>query len=829
MKKMQLYILPVNNRVVFPYQTINIRIPETYQYDAKKFNSMIGVLPNLDPTLCKEKNIETIENFAKYGTILKITSEDRTFYTFTAGYQKNHREVRYYGAFAFGRFKVIDFDKTSPYYIANVELISDEIPPEIEKAVKADNTISNFRNLAKTYVEIVCKPEAVPPKKQLIENEQSINKLVFSVANYLDVQPEVKQAILQVNEIKERIKEICKILQSKNDELKLANELEKKVKKEMSNESQSRQLILRQQPPQHEIGGLNVSPEDEMSQLEIQIKQKQLPENVFSAVMREFKRLKSIRSQNAETNVIRTYIDTILELPWNETTQDTYDLKFAEEILNRDHSGLEKVKKRILEFLAVRSLKGNSKGTIICLCGPPGVGKTSLGKSIADSLGRKFERISLGGVRDEAEVRGHRRTYVGSLPGVIIQALRKCQSKNPVILLDEIDKINRDYRGDPSSALLEVLDPNQNSTFTDHYLALPFDLSNVMFIATANQLDTIQGPLLDRMEVIQIPGYTLDEKKEIAHKYLIPKQIEENGINQNVIDLYKESVDLIIKAYTREAGVRQLERNIGSVCRSVAVKYSIHKQSHKDKSILPEFQKVKITPDYVRDALGIEIYDEEEIKDRINSPGIAVGMAYTAVGGKTLIIEASMSQGSGKINLTGQLGDVMKESVQTAIGWIKSNWQNIQFMMKDPNIFKAEKVFDNIDIHVHFPAAATPKDGPSAGITITTALLSLLSMRKIRNDIAMTGEITLKGLVLPVGGIKEKVLAAYANGIKTIILPYKNRKDTEDITPEIKKNIDFKFVKNIFEVIDIAFDEQEELSILKAKFEADQMNKQSKL
>ncbi|EGR31786.1 hypothetical protein IMG5_102250 [Ichthyophthirius multifiliis] len=822
MKKLSIYILPIQDRVIYPYQQIYIRIPEIYQYEPKKFNNLIGVLSSFDPQQ-SQKKLESIENFSKYGTILKITSEDQQYYINTQ--TRNHREVKTYSAFAFGRFKVISFEKQTPFYIATIELISDEILSKLEQKLKSYE-IPELKKQAKKYLENISNK--IDTQKQMqIENEQSINKLVYTIASLLEISTETKLQILQADDINERIKLILNIMQEKNGEFSITGELQQKVKSEL--EKDNKKFLIT-----HKNSGIfpsNLFPSnsnlnssfhqdessnetDEISQLNQKIKQKNLPENILQTIQKEFKKLKQMRnSQNAESYVIRTYIETLLDLPWLEHTGDQQDLKQAETILNNDHSGLEKVKKRILEFLAVRFLKGNQRGSIICLCGPPGVGKTSLGKSIADSLGRKFERIALGGVRDESEIRGHRRTYVGALPGMIINAIKRSGSNNPVILLDEIDKLTRDSRGDPSSALLEVLDPNQNSNFVDHYIGLPFDLSNVMFIATANQLDSIQPPLLDRMEIIQIPGYTQEEKKEIAKKYLVKKQIDENGISQEQIAFEDDAIEFIIKKYTREAGVRHLEINVGAVCRSVAVQYSIHKQKFNNQDEIPKLPKVTITQDYVRNVLGVEIYQEDDLVDKIFQPGIAFGMAWTAAGGKLLIIEVSKSVGKGRIEITGQLGDVMKESVKTALGWIKSNLGKIQNLLINQNDFQNQNIFEEIDIHVHFPAAAIPKDGPSAGITIATALISLLTGRKVKSSVSMTGEISLKGRVLPVGGIKEKCIAAYSYGIKTIILPYNNQKDTEEISAEIKQNIEFKFTKTIEEVLDIALEDQSQTDL----------------
>jgi ATP-dependent Lon protease len=515
------------------------------------------------------------------------------------------------------------------------------------------------------------------------------------------------------------------------------------------------------------------------------LKIKKLPEEAKKEAQRELQRLSRMSPASAEYTVSSTYLDWMTALPWHDSTNDNLDIAKARQVLDEDHYGLTKPKKRIIEYLSVRKLKPDSKGPILCFVGPPGTGKTSLGHSIARALERKFVRISLGGVRDEAEIRGHRRTYIGALPGRIIQGLRRAESNNPVFMLDEIDKVGSDFRGDPSSALLEVLDPQQNSTFSDHYLDVPFDLSSVMFITTANVLDTIPPALLDRLEVIELTGYTQEEKVKIAERYLLPRQLAENGLTASQFKLTSKALHTIITGYTREAGVRNLEREIANACRGVAAQIAegtIKSKTLTEKDIPKYLGPVRVLTD---------------IDARITKPGIAIGLAWTPVGGDMLFIEATAMRGRKGLALTGQLGDVMKESAAAALSFIRTNAEELGI---------DSEFYDNMDIHVHVPAGAIPKDGPSAGVTMLTALTSLLSNRKVKKDLAMTGEITLRGAVLPVGGIKEKVLAAYRVGIKTILMPEWNRKDLEDIPANVQKNISFHFVKDMMEVVKLALE-----------------------
>ena len=600
------------------------------------------------------------------------------------------------------------------------------------------------------------------------------------IAANLDANIEEKQKILNSTNIRNRLTMVLKLLNKQKEVLKLSNKIHTQVKGEMSRSH--REYFLRQQLKaiKEELGEKE-DDDSNLYDLEKKIKYIKLPEEAKKALLKEFKRLKNMQPHQAEYIVSKTYIDWILELPWIKSSKDTLNLKNAILQLNIDHYGLSRIKNRIIEFLAVRKLKTNIKGPILCFIGPPGVGKTSLGKSIAKTLNRRFHRISLGGIRDEAEIRGHRRTYIGALPGRIIQGIKKSGTNNPVFLLDEIDKIGHDFRGDPSSALLEILDPEQNHTFSDHYLEINFDLSKVLFIATANQINTIPVPLRDRMEIIDVASYTFVEKINIAQKYLIPKQINAHGIISKKIKFTDKAILKMAIDYTREAGVRGLEREIACICRNIVVKII------KAKECNLYFNNIIIKKNSLKKFLGpIKFYSE--IIERTSNPGVAVGLAWTSAGGELLFIETTKMHGKGGILFTGQLGNIMKESIQTALSWVKSQAAHFKI---------SYYTYQNTDIHIHFPSAAIPKDGPSAGITIATSIVSLFTGMCTRNDTAMTGEITLRGLVLPVGGIKEKVLAAHRSGITRIIMPFRNKQDLYDIPVYVKNKIKFIFIHTI--------------------------------
>jgi len=828
MGKINLNIIPING-VVFPNQIIKLLIPPSSVFFEK---SMIGSFIGI----CFQKNQNqkntTPSNLTEIGIAVKVNHE-----VVETG-NLSERQFKMMGGVTLRRFKVKKFFSVSHPLTAEVELFQDDITTEAEAALTQSGVIKTLKDLAIKYVELLPESEMrLRRKTEYIRAETSVTKLHYTIASYLRVSDEEKYKLLEMDDAKERINKIIQILEEEVKMHEVKGDIKKKVSENIQKDVRKETLKRHLAEINKELYG---SDKDEMGLLQEKIQNSKLPDDVMETALRELSRLRQMGPRDPDYNVQKKYLETLVELPWGVSSEEINDINRAEDVLQRDHAGLEKIKKRILEFLAVKILKKNSKGSILCFQGPPGVGKTSLGKSIAESLGRKFERVALGGVRDEAEIRGHRRTYVGAMPGVFVEALVRCKTNNPVILLDEIDKVgNHSHHGDPSSALLEVLDPNQNNTFKDHYLGVPFDLSNVLFIATANTLETIQPALLDRMEVISLEGYTMYEKVEIAKNYLFPKQIKENGLEGSHIEFPDDALQFLVEYYTREAGVRTLERKIGSVCRKIAFDYLKTKQSQTDPGkITITTEPFRITPDFIETVLGPKAYDED-IAQRIDQPGIAIGMAWTQYGGKILLVETSKAPGHGKIQITGKLGDVMKESVLTSIGWIKAHQELISFISNNSRENKndiAETIshdplFDKYDLHVHFPAAAIPKDGPSAGITITIALISLLTGKKVRSDISMTGEISLKGAVLPVGGIKEKCLAAYANGIKRVILPERNRKDVDEISKEIRENITFYFVKNISDVINIALDTglslEEVENIVKLTYS--NVNKNSKL
>lgn len=672
------------------------------------------------------------------------------------------------------RFRVLELVQENPYLKARIEPVEDKTAAE---NVEVEALGINLKKLAREVIELM--PELPAAATELVESITHPGHLADLIAANVDVPIEEKQAVLETVDLKARMKLVLELLNRKREILKLSNKIDSAVKGEMS--KTQREYYLRQQLKaiKEELGEMGED-EEELDELQERLKKAGLPPDVEKVATKELNRLKTIPAASSEYTVARTYLDWIADLPWSKQTEDNLDIENARQILDADHYGIKKVKKRILEYLAVRKLKNDMKGPILCLVGPPGVGKTSLGQSIAKATGRKFVRLSLGGVRDEAEIRGHRRTYVGALPGRFIQSMKKAGMKNPVMMLDEIDKLGADFRGDPSAALLEVLDPEQNSTFSDHYLDVAFDLSKVMFIATANQLDPVPGPLRDRMEIIELTGYTFEEKQQIARIHLIPKQLKEHGLTTDHITIDDAALLTLITTYTREAGVRSLERRIADVCRAVAVDVASGKTERQD-----------INTERVKEILGPDQY-YSEVAERTEVPGVATGLAWTAVGGDLLFIEATKMAGKGGMTLTGQLGDVMKESAQAALSYLRA---------KADQLGISPTFLEKTDIHLHFPAGSIPKDGPSAGVTILTALTSLMTGIRVRSDTAMTGEATLRGLVLPVGGIKEKVLAAHRAGIKRIILPERCRKDLIDVPEQAKKELEFIFVTKMDEVL----------------------------
>ncbi len=681
------------------------------------------------------------------------------------------------------RVRVLDLVQESPYLKARVEPVEDKTSVD---EVEVEALAINLKKLAREVIELM--PELPTAATELVDSITHPGHLADLIAANVDVPIEEKQQVLETVDLKARMKLVLELLNRKREILKLSNKIDSAVKGEMS--KTQREYYLRQQLKaiKEELGELGEE-EEELDELGERLKKAGLPPEVEKVANKELNRLKSIPTASSEHAVARTYLDWIADLPWAKQTEDNLDIENARQILDADHYGLDKIKKRILEYLAVRKLKNDMRGPILCFVGPPGVGKTSLGQSIARATGRKFVRLSLGGVRDEAEIRGHRRTYVGALPGRIIQSMKKAGANNPTMMLDEIDKLGADFRGDPSAALLEVLDPEQNFSFSDHYLDVPFDLSKVMFIATANLLDPVPGPLRDRMEILELPGYTFEEKVRIAQQHLVPKQLKEHGLSPDAIEFSEKALIKIIMAYTREAGVRNLERRIADVSRAIAVEVASGK--------IPPGAMRAIDEKDLADMLGPEKF-YNETAERTEVAGVATGLAWTAAGGDLLFIEATRMPGKGSLTLTGQLGDVMKESAQAALSYLRS---------KADHLGIPANFLEKTDIHIHFPAGAIPKDGPSAGVTILTALVSLLSGIRVRSDVAMTGEATLRGLVLPVGGIKEKVLAAHRAGIKRVIMPARNEKDLIDVPEQARKELEFVFATHMDDVLGAALEE----------------------
>jgi ATP-dependent Lon protease len=677
------------------------------------------------------------------------------------------------------RIRITGYVTEEPYLVARIEEVPDVLEPSTELEALA-------RNVQTTFTQIIEAIPYLPEELQLaVANIDDPSALSHLIAGALRISTEEKQELLETVDVTRRLRRLSEILTRELEVVQLGSKIQSQVESEI--DKGQREYFLRQQLKaiQEELGEEDEQ-QVEINELRERIEQAGLPEEAQKAAERELSRLEKLPPVAAEHGVIRTYLEWLVDLPWSNQTEDNLDIPHAREVLDEDHYDLDEVKDRILEYLAVRKLNPESPGPILCFVGPPGVGKTSLGRSIARALGREFERISVGGVRDEAEIRGHRRTYIGALPGTIIRALRDAGTRNPVFMIDEIDKMGADFRGDPSSAMLEVLDPAQNSTFRDHYLDLPFDLSEVLFIATANILDTVPPPLQDRMEVINLAGYTVEEKLHIAKRYLVPRQLRANGLRASQIEFADPALMAIIDEYTREAGVRNLERQIGTVCRKVA------RQVAEGKSK----GRIRISAKRARELLGKRRFFSET-RRRTKDPGVATGLAWTPVGGVVLFVEATAVPGSGKLTITGQLGEVMRESAQAALSWVRAHAMDINPELPDD-------WFANHDVHVHVPAGAVPKDGPSAGIAMATALASLLSSRPVRNDVAMTGEITLTGQVLPIGGLKEKSLAAQRAGIKQVIVPDRNEGDVEEISEEERRGLEFVYADDIGDVLKVA-------------------------
>jgi len=677
------------------------------------------------------------------------------------------------------RIRLDSLTQTAPFMRAKITRVETPSTEDVE----AEALAMSLRDVAKQVIQLM--PELPREAGSLIDSIQAPGALADLVAANLDAPVEEKALLIETVEVKERIRKVLRLLTRQLEILKMRERINSQIKEEMG--KNQREYVLRQQLKaiKEELGE-DDGDQGDLDGLEERIAKASLPSEADQVAKKQLKRLRSMQVGSAEYTVVRTYLDWILDLPWSNQTDDNMDIAEVRRVLDEDHYGLEKVKKRIVEYLAVRKLKKDKKGPILCLLGPPGVGKTSLGKSIARALGRKFVRVSLGGVHDEAAIRGHRRTYVGALPGQIIQGMKKSGTINPVFMMDEVDKIGHDFRGDPSAALLEVLDPEQNNTFADHYLEIPYDLSSVMFVATANIADPIPPPLRDRMEILEIPGYTRREKLAIARQHLIPKQLEEHGLKPEQLTITDEAVEELIEHYTREAGVRSLERTVASVIRGVAVK--VAEGDTSARTIKSE--------DDLREYLGA-IKFTSEVAERTEETGVATGLAWTSVGGEILFIEATRMFGTGKLQLTGQLGEVMKESAHAALSYVRTNAEKYGI----PKDF-----LEKSDMHIHIPAGAMPKDGPSAGITMFTAIVSLLTGIRIRHDVAMTGEISLRGRVLPIGGLKEKTLAAHRAGIKRVLVPERNKADLDEVPKEVRDELEFVFVHKLDEVLEAALE-----------------------
>ncbi len=759
-------ILPLRNTVLFPGVIIPINIGRNKSLkliqDAYKQNAFIGVITQKD-TNTENPKLNDLYRIGTVAAILKILEmPDGTTTAIIQGKK---------------RFELEDILYDAPYHMGKIQLKNEEKVPVNDS--EYDAITESLKEMAGKVIKYSEHPAG--EATFAMRNIESMFFLINFISHNTDVGYQSKQELLEIDDLKSRAIKLLELLSQQLSLMELKHDIQKKVKNDL--DKQQREYFLHQQIKtiQDELGG---TPADqEIDELEELAQTKEWDANVKETFEKELNKLKRLNPSSPDYSVQSNYLRELIELPWNHCSTDNLDLNHAKEILDADHFGLEKVKERILEYLAVLKLKTDMKSPILCLYGPPGVGKTSLGKSVARAVGREFVRMSLGGLHDESEIRGHRKTYIGAMPGRIIQNIKKAGTSNPVFILDEIDKVGKDFRGDPQSALLEVLDPEQNTNFHDNFLDIDYDLSKVMFIATANDLSTIAPPLRDRMEIIEVSGYLLEEKREIAKRHLIPKQMENHGISESNVQIPDESIDLMIEKYTRESGVRSLDKVIAKIMRQVAHKVALNKKFH-----------VLLDADKVKEYLGSPIFSREEYQGN-ELPGVVTGLAWTSVGGEILFIESSYSKGKGHLCLTGNLGDVMKESATLALEYIKSHAKEIGI---------DENIFEERNIHVHVPAGAVPKDGPSAGITMVTSLVSSLTGRKVKKALAMTGEITLRGKVLPVGGIREKILAAKRAGIKEIILCSENRKDIEEIKKEYLKGLKFHYVDTIDEVLKIA-------------------------
>ncbi len=758
-----LIILPVTNAVLFPGVVLPIAVSGdaalAAAQEAVRTQRRVGLL------LQTEAGAENLHGVGTAATIVRfITAPDGTHHLIAQGEE---------------RFTVLDYVSREPFLVARIETHKELVVLDSEIEARGHH----LREKALEAVQLL--PHAPGELVNAIRSIESISVLADMVASFMDLKSADKQEILATFDLKTRLDRVLSLLGRRIEVLKVSRQIDERTREAFDERQKEAVLRERLKQIQKELGDTDTS-SAELEDLKQTLKDAGMPAEVEEQAQRELKRLERMGDSSAEYSMTRTYLDWLLAMPWSKVDPETVDIDAARAILNQDHYGLEKVKRRILEFLAVRKLNPEGRSPILCFVGPPGVGKTSLGQSIAKAIGLKFGRVSLGGVHDEAEIRGHRRTYIGSLPGNIAQALRKAGRRNPVLMLDEVDKLSASHQGDPFSALLEVLDPEQNNTFRDNYLAVPFDLSKVLFIGTANVLDSIPAPLRDRMEVIELTGYTEEEKLQIAKRYLLTRQLTANGLTPEKVEVSDQALRRVIVDYTREAGVRSLERQIGALLRNAAVGIASG-NSHK----------VAIGPEEVARILGAARF-ESDVALHTSTPGVATGLAWTPAGGDILFIESSQVRGSGKLILTGQLGDVMKESAQAAVTWVKSQAGRLAI---DP------LSLDDSDLHIHVPAGAIPKDGPSAGVAIATSLASLLTQRTVRADVAMTGEISLRGVVMPVGGIKEKCVAAARAGIRTVILPARNRRDLEDIPESVRAKLEFVWAERIDDVLARALDD----------------------
>ncbi|MFZ5907213.1 MAG: endopeptidase La [Nitrospirota bacterium] len=760
-------VLPVRDIVVFPYMILPLFVGR--EMSIKAIEHALGTSRMVLLLTQKDLNVETPapEDLFSIGTVALVMRmlklPDGRVKILVQGLTKA---------------RAVDFEQTEPFFKASIEKITDE---KTESLTIEDE--AQIRNVKGQLEKVVSLGKSILPDIMgVVENIEEPGRLADLVASNLGLKTEQAQEVLEISDPVQRLKRVSEILVREIELLTVQQKIQSEARGEI--DKTQREYFLREQLKaiQKELGDIDERAE-EIKEFRQKIEDAKMPEKVLKEAEKQLKRLEKMHPDSAESATVRTYLDWLVELPWSKSTKDNLDIKAADKVLNEDHYDLEKVKERILEYLSVRKLKEKMKGPILCFIGPPGVGKTSLGRSIARALGREFVRMSLGGVRDEAEIRGHRRTYVGALPGRIIQGIKTAGKNNPVFMLDEIDKIGMDFRGDPSSALLEVLDPEQNNSFADHYLAVPFDLSKVMFITTGNLVDTIPGPLKDRMEIIYLSGYTTEEKLGIARNYLIPKQLDEHGISSKVLKITDKGLFALISQYTREAGVRNLEREIANLCRKVAKKIA----EGKDKTFI-------VSALNLHKYLGVPKYlpEEEMQKDEV---GVATGLAWTETGGDIIYVETTTMKGKGHLTLTGQLGDVMKESAQAALSYVRS---------KSKVLGIQDDIYAKTDLHIHVPAGAIPKDGPSAGITMATSIASALTGRPVNKNTAMTGEVTLRGRVLPIGGLKEKTLAAKRMGINRVIIPERNRKDLEDIPKYIKKDMEFVFAETMDDVLKVA-------------------------